>query len=143
MIVPYPHPHENEHLLFPALQRRCPFCKKVRHVSQLELYGLVGGSDAGWVFDYPAWAKHGVFGFLTHADCGPNTGYALALSELARSGWRYWDTHLHGKTWYQPVVRDYLMDALLIHAPKLYHAARAWPRYPDARRAVLADGGAA
>jgi len=107
----------------------------------LEFYACVGyekeGSNFRWSLDSPGhphpnfkelYKRPGftpmgrpypnLIALVSHAGCGPETGYAISIKALRKEGIRAWYDHLKGKTWFfDGRVRDALWDIRLLYFP--------------------------
>jgi hypothetical protein len=109
-------------MIFPTLHLwRCPWCRKKKDVSHLELYSLSGDYDRkrkGWPIEYPheLRGKTGLLiGVVSHDDCGPNCGYAIEFRRLAEDP-HGWVRHLKEKVWAARGEAEGMMwDVIAIH----------------------------
>jgi hypothetical protein len=91
----------------------------------LELYGLGKFEGGGYCLEYPR-ASDYIVAIVSHPDCGPDTGYALELDDLAADP-NHWHEHIGRKTWAPDYLRDIIWDVLLLHRKHAYasfHPAR-------------------
>jgi hypothetical protein len=99
---------------------RCPWCRKKRGLTHLELYSI-GRFDSqlhGYRLQYPH-MESCVVAVVSHPDCGPDVGYALPLDDLAADPNR-WYQHIGRKTWAPDYLRDIVYDVLILHRKRAY-----------------------
>lgn len=99
---------------------RCPWCRRKRGLTHLELYGVAGFSKElrGYRIVYPH--DDYVIAIVSHPGCGPDVGYAVPLDALAADP-NHWYKHISSKTWAPPYLKDIIYDVLLLHRKAAYH----------------------
>jgi hypothetical protein len=99
---------------------RCPWCRKPQAPTHLELFSI-GRFDCelqGYRLQYPQRDAY-VVAVVSHPGCGPDTGYALTLDELAADP-NHWFEHISRKTWAPDYLVDIVYDVLLLHRKAAY-----------------------
>ncbi|GIW51198.1 MAG: hypothetical protein KatS3mg081_0553 [Gemmatimonadales bacterium] len=123
---PYIKGLDRQNTLLPAYPLdRCGWCGRKRGVTHIEFYSVryFDSEARAYVIGYPAVRGENVLVPLIarvgHPECGPDTGYAIKLTEVIRKSVAVWDAHLRTKVWYSLIIPWALSDAIRLHGGRL------------------------